>query len=318
MSFLKKYLPRGRNPVILWSALDWGWGHLTRSWVLVTSLIRETNAQVIFAGSDWQIQWLKRRGFRGKVYKVQSAPVDYDQGVIWGIIRYLVQRHRQHIWERELCEMLVKKERVDIVLSDSKPWFYSRRACSFIISHQIWWGWHPYLRHVQWLLDTVYSNFDLVIVPDYAQYPGLAGLLSHPPETRHRLTYIGPLSRLKEVKPRAPAGLNADYVGLAILSGPPAFRNSLYEKLHGIIRRLTHTKKWVFAGIRDIPDEELKYLIRGAKFIISVAGYSTLMELYEEGFCLKNLILIPTPNQPEQEYIAHLWEKLFGCNVVCG
>ena len=61
--------------------------------------------------------------------------------------------------------------------------------------------------------------------------------------------------------------------------------------------------------------EELKSLILNSEKIICRSGYSTLMDLHVLN--AKNLILIPTPGQTEQEYLAGYWEKKFGAKIVC-
>jgi UDP-N-acetylglucosamine transferase subunit ALG13 len=60
---------------------------------------------------------------------------------------------------------------------------------------------------------------------------------------------------------------------------------------------------------------ELKTLMLNADIIICRSGYSTLMDMH----ILKKekLILIPTPGQPEQEYLADYWKEKFGAKV-CG
>jgi predicted glycosyltransferase len=53
--------------------------------------------------------------------------------------------------------------------------------------------------------------------------------------------------------------------------------------------------------------DELEDLVKRSEIIISRAGYTTLMDLMAVH---KNAILIPTPGQTEQEYLAnHLQEK---------
>jgi UDP-N-acetylglucosamine:LPS N-acetylglucosamine transferase len=44
-----------------------------------------------------------------------------------------------------------------------------------------------------------------------------------------------------------------------------------------------------------------------SKMVITRSGYTTIMELYE--LDIKHALLIPTPGQTEQEYLADLYEK---------
>ena len=53
--------------------------------------------------------------------------------------------------------------------------------------------------------------------------------------------------------------------------------------------------------VNHLPATELKEAIESAHFVISRCGYSTVMDLMALG---KKSILIPTPGQTEQEYLA--------------
>ena len=50
-----------------------------------------------------------------------------------------------------------------------------------------------------------------------------------------------------------------------------------------------------------VGDLMLQTLIRNSKAIIARAGYSTIMDLNALG---RSAVLVPTPYQPEQEYLA--------------
>jgi UDP-N-acetylglucosamine:LPS N-acetylglucosamine transferase len=50
-----------------------------------------------------------------------------------------------------------------------------------------------------------------------------------------------------------------------------------------------------------LPDEEISRLIAHAGIIICRPGYSTIMDLVTLG---RNAIVVPTPGQTEQEYLA--------------
>jgi predicted glycosyltransferase len=60
--------------------------------------------------------------------------------------------------------------------------------------------------------------------------------------------------------------------------------------------------------------KDLSRLICNAKTIVCRSGYSTLMDLHH----LKKqaVILIPTPGQYEQLYLANYWKEKFGMQVV--
>lgn len=59
--------------------------------------------------------------------------------------------------------------------------------------------------------------------------------------------------------------------------------------------------------------EELRRTIQAANTIVCRSGYSTLINLHLLG--VQNIVLIPTPGQSEQEYLAGYWQEKFG--AVC-
>jgi hypothetical protein len=102
---------------------------------------------------------------------------------------------------------------------------------------------------------------------------------------------------------------------LAILSGPEpqrtAFENIIIaqkDRLPGkliIVAGTPGEDKQPGHDILRYPwldGPALKYLIEKADLIICRSGYSTIMDLCQLG---KSALLVPTPGQPEQEYLAH-------------
>ena len=57
-----------------------------------------------------------------------------------------------------------------------------------------------------------------------------------------------------------------------------------------------------------------KALIENSRFIICRSGYSTLMDLL---YCRRRALLIPTPGQFEQEYLAKRMYESFGFRMIC-
>jgi UDP-N-acetylglucosamine:LPS N-acetylglucosamine transferase len=63
-----------------------------------------------------------------------------------------------------------------------------------------------------------------------------------------------------------------------------------------------------------LPAEQLLKVMLESSFIISRCGYSTVMDIMA---LKKKSILIPTPGQTEQEYLAkHLMKKNFALTIV--
>jgi len=162
-------------------------------------------------------------------------------------------------------------------------------------------------------------------VPDYKDEENcLSGALSHGKKHFHKnVKYIGPLSRLEDAKVSFEKN---KYDLLILLSGPEPHRSILEEALlkkfknsgkkialvRGAIGQKAVSNKDI--EIYDLPKkEELKKLILSSDKIICRSGYSTLMDLHF--LSRHNLILIPTPGQSEQIYLAEYWKKKFDCEV---
>ena len=129
-----------------------------------------------------------------------------------------------------------------------------------------------------------------------------------------RVRYIGPLSRLEVPATPAPS----PYEVVAVLSGLEPQRTLLEEE---IIARFAHTQQWVLlvrgkmgeqmtrirmGNIIIVPyidDKSLICALLGAQRIIARSGYSTVMDLEYLGV-LHKAEWHPTPEQPEQEYLA--------------
>ena len=160
--------------------------------------------------------------------------------------------------------------------------------------------------------------FEEVWIPDTDQR-ALAGELSLPTIAHHR--FIGPLSRFSvddgtgesEAEPPSLVG---------IVSGPEPQRSLMEVALLECFAR-DGRKAVVFSGdpngapktvknVELLPnpsDGRIRHALTHADCIVCRSGYSSLMDLTVLGL---KAILVPTPGQPEQEYLAELWHKQWG------
>ena len=188
----------------------------------------------------------------------------------------------------------------------------------------------------------IYTHFNKVWIPDYEDpNQSLAGDLSRIPSSFHlspfTFHYIGPLSRFNISKSRN-LEISKSFDVVAVLSGLEPHRTILERQLiarytgkeervlivQGLMHRPnTRIKRSNMTIVPYISDAELAAALRGAKHIIARSGYSTIMDLEALGllkriekknnfqFSIFNfqLELIPTPGQPEQEYLAAFWAQ---------
>ena len=195
----------------------------------------------------------------------------------------------------------------------------------------------------------IIRKYDLCLIPDLPGEKNLSGRLSHGINLPQNVRYIGILSRFalpEDVTPppdsyrdpqaelykslslnKSPSGSRNFGIGVDFkyntitLSGPEPQKEILKQKLI----RLFKDKKPVTLILEGkpqkpvetgrigniilyghLPSARLKGILSGSEGIISRSGYTTVMDLISLN-C--RALLIPTPGQTEQEYLAEYLSK---------
>jgi uncharacterized protein (TIGR00661 family) len=257
---------------------------------------------------DYGIRYSRHRGFLIPHLLMQMP----------GIFIRLYREHRE-------TEKLAVLYQADLILSDNRYGCYSKRIPSYLITHQLRFQLPGWLRWASWISEwfnrLFFKHYRTIFIPDESGTPNLSGALSHQGRiTGHpKIRYVGPLSSL----PISRKSVREDIEVLVSISGPEPQR-TLFEEL--ILRQIEDFPgKMVIIlgkpeesggqslrnrdGLQIYPHldrDRLADLLRRARLVVSRSGYSTVMELAAAG---KRAILIPTPGQTEQEYLArHLME----------
>lgn len=225
--------------------------------------------------------------------------------------------------EKQQLAQIIKEQKIDIVISDNRFGLNNKNVESIYITHQL----NIKTRFFSFVANKIHHHyikqFNKVWVPDFEEENKcLAGKLSRN-TFLHNVTYIGPLSRLEKERE-----IEYEFDYLCLLSGPEPLRTELEEML--ISRANLSDKKiclvrgskksFDFSAnknitIIDLPNAlQLSKLMSSSKVIICRSGYSTLMDLHQ--LQKKECILIPTPGQDEQLYLANYWNKKFGIKVL--
>jgi hypothetical protein len=159
------------------------------------------------------------------------------------------------------------------------------------------------------------KRYTFCYIPDLEGEVNFSGKLSHGLELPGNVRYTGILSRFSVLRD-TPADSGTEPYYTVILSGPEPQRGILKNKLTGILGLTGKTAVFLegapgkeekiltegnITTISHLPAERMAALLKSSKVIITRSGYSTLMELVSLG---RNAILIPTPGQGEQEYLA--------------
>jgi uncharacterized protein (TIGR00661 family) len=311
---------------ILVCPLNWGLGHATRCIPLIRQLM-ERNCRVVVAASGASLKLLQQEFGSWVEYKeFPGKEISYSLGrfmilkLTTQLPAFLYSIYKEYRW----IQKQVKHIKPDIIISDNRYGARSGAAVSVFMTHQLFVRMPPRLRLFQGLANRINHMFIRAFnhcwVPDFSDAPGLSGDLSH----RRQLPFvqfIGPLSRFLAIENYKGSGVSdrlpRDFI-LVILSGPEPQRSLLEEKLKDEL------SEEVLVGFRAVPGKMqleksgnhywfdhgnvdlMGWCMKNCRLVISRSGYTTLMDLAVFG---KKAVLIPTPGQTEQEYLAGLFSR---------
>lgn len=323
----KKINTPGFKPRVLVAPLDWGLGHTTRSIPIINGLLKQGCEVIIAAEGSCRI--LLEMEFPQLLFlDVRGYHIRYSRTGYWMPVKLFLQlpkiilsAYKEHSWLKDV----VKKHSIDAVISDNRlGMFHSAIPCIYI-THQL--KIKTGLGLTGWIAQKIHycfiNKYDECWVPDMPGEINLGGDLSHPKVLpKIPVRYLGPISRLKN------GAAEKKYDLLIVLSGPEPQRSVFEEMIikdlesyNGrvlLVRGLLGTVATIkttslFLEIQNhLPAKELNLAMLQSQLIISRCGYTTVMDLVK---LQKNAILIPTPGQTEQEYLAanlHK-QKLFFC-----
>lgn len=275
---------------------------------------------MLFAGTDWQRQYISE-----SIPGLSTIPLDgynvwYSKtgiGFIPSLFRQLPRLLHTIAKEHEWLKEVVARHNIDAVITDNRYGLYHKGVPSTIMTHQVvpQTGWGPLAdKTLQWLHAERLKRFDHCWIVDIEGEPNLAGSLSHPKSKATNAQYIGLLSQLEKNR------ITEDHL-LVLLSGPEPQRTMLSDILWAQLQQ--SNRKIVFVEGSDkikrdrVPNHiqyhqrltatELNPLLAAAEMVVCRSGYSTLMDL---ALFEKKAVIIPTPGQAEQEYLAlHLHQE---------
>ena len=299
------------QPRVLYAVLNWGLGHATRSIPVIYNLL-ESGIQPVIASDGLALELLKKRFPKAQFIALQSLNLSYSIGDSQ-LLHLTKQTPKALAWyrkERSQVKKLLSENSFSGIISDNRPAVFSKEIPSVYITHQLHVKAGIMSPIATILHQSSYNNFSSIWVPDHPQPPGLSGALGHPSNPNQKVSYIGPLSDLKKIEDSKTHGIGI------ILSGPEPQRSQLEIEL---INQLEHEKDITLVRGTNKPlDFELPTLwkvydlagretvsevYKNCETLIARCGYSTLMDLAAYP---KPAILIPTPGQPEQLYLASM------------
>lgn len=310
---------------VLVCPLDWGLGHAARCVPLIKQLQAQKN-RVTIACTAWQEDFLKNEITDAVFVRLFGYNVRYSKKIslglkmLWQFPRLSLLVKKENAW----LKSFLKKNSVDVVISDNRFGLYNKTVETVFITHQLFIP-APFLKGaVNKLNFSFIKKYDHCWVPDYEnENKSLSGNLAHGPNLPDNIKFIGPLSRFYDNTQQS--GKDIDL--LLLLSGVEPLRTTLEKTLVEALREtplkitlIRGTDKSLgrkylghFTVLNTANTSQLLALLPNAKKIICRSGYSTLMDLH--ALNLKAL-LIPTPGQAEQEYLGVYWKEKFGFGLL--
>jgi len=316
----------GKHPdklkTILFCPLDWGLGHASRDILIIQKLLNTGKYKIIIGADNGAYHLLKSEFPDLQFFRFPSFSIRYSSFFSLSI-KLTLQLPKIFYWihkEHLVLKNIISEQEIDIVISDNRYGLWNKKIHTIIISHQIkiflpggfrWMESLVNLKIRKWL-----KKFNQCWVPDIEEDKNLAGELSHPQKPLVNLSYIGPLSRFQLKKNQGKLKPAKTFEVLIILSGPEPQRSILEKKMIHYFREQETTvlivrgipwqkkSKTIYDNISivsHLPSDLLYSYISRSKYIICRSGYSSIMDL---AILNKPAILIPTPGQTEQEYLA--------------
>lgn len=302
------------------ATLNWGLGHATRCIPIIRALQRHGFEPVI--ASDGQAGELLKKEFPHLAYiELPSYNIQYSRNgnyLKWKLMMDSPKIIAAIKAEKKLTKELVKKYDLKGIISDNRLGVRSKKLKKNIfITHQlnVLSGNTSFLS--SYLHQSYIKKFDQCWVPDADGEKNLSGVLGHLVKKPDNVKYIGPISRFKKTE------VPQLYDYLVLLSGPEPQRSILesilLQELKNAEEKILFVRGVISEEPQDInqnPNINIKNYLYGSalqeaincsRYVVSRSGYTTLMDLAR---LEKKAFFIPTPGQPEQEYLARRLEEL--------
>ncbi len=307
---------------VLVCPLDWGIGHASRC-VPIIQQFQKSSCEIIIAADRKPYHFLTKEFPNLKIVRLSGPKISYSAGnwfllkMIFNLPGLLFGVFKEHY----KLKQLIKLYDIDIVFSDNRYGLWNKSTYSIFMTHQTNIQFPENLlmfRGITNCLNRYFINkFDRLWIPDFEENQSISGLLSKTNKIKIPTKRIGILSRFNDMKF---VSQNQPIELLAILSGPEPQRSLFEKKLIEEIKAAS-IKATIIRGLPDLDEKykkdnilfishldskSLANYIKSAKLIICRPGYSSLMDLACFGI---PALIVPTPGQTEQEYLAKLMDQ---------
>lgn len=295
-----------QNERIIFSPLNWGLGHVSRSIQLLKKL-QEQNNEIIIACDDKQqeiyeeylegVEFIPWKGYPFKFSGKGNFGLDIIQS-----FKKLISFGKKEI---EFLKKLIEEKKITTVISDHRYFFRSEEARSVFVTHQVNLSLPWYLTLAKGVHNKLILSFDEVWIVDTKTHTFSKKLsASFKKKKAPVVHYIGPLSRFEKDESVA------KFWTTVLVSGPEPYAEQFYKSQKGKFEEVPKNYCIIYNGFcEDISGKqkiswlEIDERLQETKKLIARSGYSTIMDAY---FLECETEWHPTPGQWEQEYLASI------------
>ena len=297
---------------ILIAPLNWGLGHATRCIPIIRALL-DLGFNPIIASDGMALTLLQKEFPTLNCLELPSYKIEYpakESDFKFKMLQNMPDVIEAMLAEKKLVKKWVSEYNLKGIISDSRLGVYSKKVPSVFITHHL----NVLSGNTSWLTSSVQrliiKKFDECWVPDTNEKPTLSGKLGHLKTASDSIKYLGPLSRMTKTE------VPSKYKLMVLLSGPEPQRSILEEILINDLKDYTGKTIFIKGIVQEeeiveqvgnctfynfMTSEELEQKINESEMLICRSGYTTIMDLAK---LQKKALLIPTPGQYEQEYLA--------------
>ncbi|WP_430934034.1 glycosyltransferase [Saccharicrinis sp. 156] len=286
---------------------------------IVHDLLQKSN-KVILGGDGDALQLISDEFPELDTIRIPDIQVRFSKNkMTLNLIRLIPKILISSVREHYFLKKLANTNTIDVIISDNRYGLWNKNIKSILVTHQLMVKLPAPFSLLEGMLHQVIkliiNLFNECWIPDYADHGiALSGDLSHKHNVTFPSKFIGPLSRFSCINELATEYI---YDIVAVLSGPEPTRTQLEEELKKILLA-TERAAIIIQGkpreeailkqhknlhvIPHLRASQLKYVLLKSKLCLCRSGYSSIMDI---AYLNLNAILIPTPGQTEQEYLAH-------------
>jgi UDP-N-acetylglucosamine:LPS N-acetylglucosamine transferase len=223
------------------------------------------------------------------------------------------------IAEHFRLKRIIQDHKIDIVISDNRFGLWNRKIKSVYVTHQLVIPFPENFKYFEWIGVLFHrffiKKYSLCFVPDLPGELNVSGRLTHNVRLTDNIRFIGILSRFENTVTTQERKARFRH-NTVILSGPEPQRGILRQRLIDILKHRepptvilegkpgssTETSRSEnIISYNHLPADEMQDMITGSSGIVTRSGYTSVMELISLN-C--SALLVPTPGQTEQEYLA--------------